>query len=119
MGWWVNLERDGHHVAVDRHEEGGTFPVGGSTFARMSVTYNYGSFFEEAWEEPLERVSLPAMLNGRTAEETIPLLEKAVEFLGRYPGKSYWEAVPGNAGRCLATLLEWARKHPDAKWRVT
>lgn len=119
MGWWVNLEKDGYCVRVDKHSEGGTFQVGGTTSARVSVTYNYGQFFVDAWDEDLEGSPLPSMLDGREAGETIPLLEKAVGFLGRYPGKSYWAKTPGNAGKALALLLSWAREHPDAVWRVT
>lgn len=119
MSWWATLEKDGKPVEVDRHEEGGTFALGGTPEAELNVTYNYGGHFREAWPEEIDGSgALRRMLDGRTGEETAPLLAAAVERLGTKRHSDYWEPTPGNAGRALDTLWRWAEEHPDATWRV-
>lgn len=120
MSWDVYLEKDGTPVDVPRHEEGGTYALGGITEAELNVTYNYGREFRHVWPEPLpDSNCLKHMLDGRTAEETIAPLAAAIEKLGTTRDDYYWAATPGNAGYALSLLLGWARANPDATWRVS
>lgn len=94
-------------VDVGRHAEGGTYVVGGTTDAEISVTYNYCRFFDFGG------------LDGRTGADTKEDLEKAVSKLGTERSSNYWEAIPGNAGYACLILLSWALQHPSATWRVS
>lgn len=94
-------------VKVARHEEGGTYALGGIDRAELNVTYNYWPHFRFG------------RLDGRTAHNTIPMLAYAVRRLGTQRDQDYWAATPGNAGHAASILLGWARQHPDAVWRVT
>jgi len=40
MSWDIRLvnRNDGKPVTVDRHQEGGTYPIGGTDMAELSVT---------------------------------------------------------------------------------
>jgi uncharacterized protein with von Willebrand factor type A (vWA) domain len=118
VSWDVALcDADDLAVEVADHTEGGIIMLGGNPRAEMSVTYNYGQLFREAWPEPLsQRSCLVVMLDGRTAAETIPHLEAAVRQLGTVQDSDYWAATPGNAGHALSVLLAWARQHPAATW---
>jgi hypothetical protein len=113
MSWNVSLEKEaGKPVEVQRHSEGGTYVVGGTIDAELSVTYNYSVHFREGLDG-----GLPA-LHGRTGAETVDELRKAVAHIGTQRSTNYWDATPGNAGYALSILYEWARQHPDAVWCV-
>lgn len=105
-GWLIPVE-------VERHEEGGTYMIGGNDQAELNVTYNYGRVYRR-----ITGGNLRDMLDGKVAGETIPLLERCVAELGTERSADYWEAADGNAGAALAILLGWARQHPDAVWWV-
>lgn len=108
-------------VEIERHAEGGTYAVGGTTEAEVSITYNYGGFFRDAMEDPDPEESdiLGRMLGGKRAGDVIPMLERAVERLGTERDPDYWKATAGNAGAMLNLLLTWARQHPDAVFKVS
>lgn len=112
MSWWISLEDEGGEaVTVERHAEGGTYAIGGVTEASLNVTYNYGRLFREAGCHPDD-------LRGRVAGDVLPKLEGAVKYLGMKRDEDYWKATPGNAGYALSVLLEWAKQHPAAVFRV-
>lgn len=48
MSWDIYLDQDGGTVEVERHEEGGTFALGGTTRAELNITYNYGALIRVA-----------------------------------------------------------------------
>ena len=93
-------------VSVDRHREGGTYCIGGTTDADLNVTYNYGRFFP--WRS----------LHDKTGAETEPILRAACAELGTEIDPDYWKPTPGNAGYALSILLGWAERYPEGVWRV-
>lgn len=114
MSWDVSLKRHGLPVSVERHEEGGTYRVGGTTEAVLNVTYNYSRQYR-----PLNGDrSLQEWLGGRRASECADDLRSAVAELGTERSDNYWDATPGNAGYALSILLRWAEDNPDATFEV-
>jgi hypothetical protein len=114
MSFWVYLENDKEAVIVERHAEGGTYVLGGTTEAELNVTYNYSPFFFKH----LNAESGLRWLDGKRASDTIEHLENAVAALGTSQDTDYWNATPGNAGYVLGILLEWAKQYPGATWGV-
>jgi len=113
MSWWVSLEQDGKPVEVERHWEGGTFTVGGSTLAEINITYNYGFFYRHC----LHPDGL-WWLDGKRARDCVGRLEAAIKELGASRYRDYWTPTPSNAGFALSILLAWAKEHPEATFRV-
>lgn len=115
MSYDVELvDDDGTPVAVDSHQEGGVVAVGGSTRAEMTITYNYSEYYYDH----IDADEGLRWLDGKRAGDVIDVLYDAVEKLGTEQHKDYWEATEGNAGHALSVLLEWAREHPDATFRI-
>ncbi len=113
MSYWVYLKDDNGSVDVEQFTDGGTYAVGGETVAELNVTYNYNSVYGLLGFNLRE-------LNGKTAAETESTLDMLVKKLGTAnDSKDYWAPTPGNAGKALNRLLEWARQHPKAVWRVS
>jgi hypothetical protein len=111
MSYDIYLKKDDELVKIPRHEEGGTYQIGGTEEAALNVTYNDSWFFYRY----LDETDGIRWLYGKTGAEVIERLEKAVEVLGTNEyKKDYWAPTPGNAGKALATLLHWAKLHPDA-----
>lgn len=106
------LDEDGRSIAVENHEEGGTYVLGGTPTADLNVTYNYSRFYYEH----LDSEKGIRWLYGKKASETVERLEKAVAVLGVQQHSDYWRKTSGNAGYALAILLRWARQHPTAVW---
>lgn len=115
MSYWVYLKDDEGLVDVPRHQEGGTVQVAGSTQAELNVTYNYAEYYYEHLDE---EDGLRA-LDGEKADDWIEALEDAVDELGTETTEDYWESTPGNAGRALQILLNWARRYPEAHFEVS
>lgn len=116
MSWWISLvDEKGNSVSVERHTEGGTYPMGGAVGATLNVTYNYGADFREVGID----LHPDGNVNGRQAKDTVRFLEPAVIRLGTKRTSDYWEATPGNAGYALSILLKWAKQHPEARWRTS
>ncbi len=111
MSYWVYLEEEGNPVQVVPHMEGGTIQLGGCSTASLNVTYNYVGHFRV--------LGGLRTLDGMTASDAIPILEKAVLELGIERDEDYWAAMPGNAGWALNILLTWAKANPVAKFRVS
>lgn len=113
MSYWVYLRNDaGHSVEVEPHQEGGTYQMGGCSEAELNVTYNYSREYSK------HGFSLRD-LEAKSADETIPELERLVGLLGAERDADYWKPTPGNAGFALSILLDWARQHPKAAWHVS
>lgn len=101
---------------ANTHSEGGTYVWGGTTQAELNITYNYGKLYYLT----LDRDQGLRVLNDKRAGDVLELLENAVNQLGTNPmTEDYWAPTPGNAGKALSTLLDWARQHPDAIFTVS
>lgn len=95
MSYWVYLQDENGSVEVERHAEGGTHALGGTSEAEINITYNYSKHIRQA----LHADGL-MWLDGQAAHETISALEKAVEQLGteRYTGAWYVLRFGGPGG---------------------
>ena len=113
MSYDIYLEKDGVLVNVPRFCEGGTYPVGGSLEAHISITYNYSTHFYKH----LDPNNGIRWLYGKTGAATQAKLADAITILGTKQDTDYWAPTPGNAGYALFVLLAWARLHPHAVWR--
>lgn len=100
------LELDSPH-----HMRGGTYAVGGTTEASLNVTYNYSKHFYRVMGEGGIR-----SLYGKSAVDSIPILERAITQLGDDVSVDYWEPTEGNAKRSLIQLLTLAKMRPDGMW---
>lgn len=114
MSWDVSLIKNGKPTKVERFTEGGTYPIGGTTDAELNITYNYS----ELCYRYLDKEQGLKWLHERLAKNCIEKLENAVKELGIKQDKDYWKPTEGNAGHALNILLGWARKHPEAKFKV-
>ena len=116
MSWDIELiDENGNTVVIPRHEEGGTYVLGGTDRAELNITYNYSWFYFHF----LNKKWGLRWLSGKKGKETISALEKAVKELGtsQYK-KDYWAPTNGNAGYALNILLQWAKLHPTATFKV-
>lgn len=120
MSWWAYLRAPDEAEAVEvvRHEDGGTYALGGIERAELNVTYNYGAHFRDAIPEAEGSGILVLLLDGKTGAETVPVLRRIVDHCGTERDKDYWEPTPGNAGYAAALMLAWAELHPEAVWDV-
>ena len=111
MGYDISLiGEDGESVQVARFFEGGVQPVGGSTTADISITYNYSKFFYDN----IDKKEGIRWIYGRLAGNCIKKLEIAINWLGTHTDDDYWAATPGNAGHMLGILVKWAIQYPMA-----
>lgn len=111
MSFDIFLEYADHLATVERFQEGGTQPVGGTDKAELNVTYNYSNVAD------LAGVRIRG-LDGSRASDTVKMLGRAVERLGTTQHDDYWADTSGNVGYALNILRGWAKQHPDAIWRV-
>lgn len=100
------LELDSPHFM-----RGGTYAVGGTTEASLNVTYNYSKHFTRVLGAGGIR-----SLYGKSAVDSIPMLEKAIAQLGDDVSEDYWEPTEGNAKRSLLQLYTLAKMRPDGIW---
>jgi len=125
MSWWATLANGNRAVLVDSHAEGGTYVLGGTTEAELNITYNYSSMFRAAGirlregDEGHQANDRLFYLHGKTGQESIEPLSRAVEKLGTNRHNDYWKDTAGNAGYALSILLNWAKQHPDANWKIS
>lgn len=89
---------------------GGTFAVG-STRAEFNVTYNYAPILYSLFPDQGIR-----FLYGKTAQETVPMLEEAITKLGDDVHPDYWTATEGNVKVALRSLLQMAIACPQGVW---
>ena len=87
-------------LADVHHERGGTYVLGGTNQASLSVTYNYSGHFARAFVGGIRS------LYGRTARESIALLDHGISILGTAepPDADYWQPTAGNAVAALQSL---------------
>ena len=78
-----------------------------------NITYNYYDQYKKVTGS-----KLPDILHGKTAKETISMLEKIVNELGTEKDSDYWANTPGNAGAAVEKLLNAAKQYPGATWTV-
>lgn len=93
---------------------GGTYQVGGTSRAWLNVTYNYCGILRSVLPE-----GGLYELQGKTVEETIPLLKEAIEKLAPDDEEDYWKETSGNVRKALEGLLKLALASPiDSIWTV-
>ena len=114
------------------HMRGGTYSVGGTTSAHLSITYNYAPHFYLVFDSlPGPRATAPQWMRdygvgkpvhgvrtiyGLTGAESLPVLDKAISALGDDVDADYWKATEGNAKRALIQLRSLAAMRPDGMW---
>lgn len=86
---------------------GGTYQVGGSKQLSLNITYNYASNYGKHGFSIRD-------LDGKTAAEVIPELDRIIGLLSDETDPDYWKAVDGNAKRALIQLRVMAKMRPDA-----
>lgn len=85
---------------------GGTFAIDGTDMAWLNITYNYSKYFYEVIDKDLGI----RFLYGKTLQETMPMLDSAIDALGTEPpSDDYWKESAGNARRALESLREIAK----------
>jgi len=119
------LELDEPH-----HMRGGTYVVGGTTLARLNVTYNYCQRFNRVFDVlDAPHPKAPAWLleegaavrgvltiYGLTGAESLPVLDRAIGLLADDVDPDYWQPTDGNAKRALLQLRALAAMRPDGVW---
>ncbi len=58
-------------------------------------------------------------LDGKTGQETIPVLQEAVEKISTNTENDYENRIRERMIDILSNLLNLAREHPDGIWRVS
>ena len=86
---------------------GGTYAVGGTTQLWLNITYNYYKNYHP------HNFSIND-LDGKTAFDVIPELERVITLLGDDVDHDYWKPTDGNAKKALIQLLTMCRMRPDA-----
>lgn len=94
------------------HMRGGTYPVGGEPRACLNVTYNYSRHYVRAFGTEVGLRSI----YGMTGAQSIPVLSRAIEALGKDVDDDYWKPTEGNARAALEQLRALAYMRPDGVW---
>lgn len=114
MSYDLYLRNSDGQIAVvpDGHDlRGGIYALGGSAYAEFNITYNYWVHFRRVLGDKGIRT-----LYGKTGAETVPILQQAIDRLGRDTDPDYWKPTEGNARKALECCLLLARACPDAIW---
>jgi len=90
---------------------GGTYAVGGTTKMWLNVTYNYAEHFRRIGDKGIRTIY------GMSGDESLPVLQKAVDELGDDVDDDYWKPTEGNARRALLHLIALAMCRPDGIWK--
>ena len=81
---------------------GGTYVIGGTTEARLNITYNYWRIFHRLFGEDDIRT-----IYGMNIKDARNILVKAIARLGdAEQDEDYWKACDGNAKQALLDLVE-------------
>ena len=91
---------------------GGTYAIGGTSEAWLNITWNYGKHFYRVMGKDGIR-----SIYDCSAEQSIPMLESAIEKLGDDVSDDYWEPTEGNVKAALQNLLVMANNAaPNCVW---
>lgn len=121
------------HFDTPHQMAGGTYAVGGTTEARLNVTYNYAQWYYKDGVFPNNGKDNSGIrsIYGLSGADSIPVLEHAIKALeGMTEDLSdkeiqeykdggaggYWTPTRANAIRPLYQLLAMAKMRPDAEW---
>ena len=115
MGYDISLiDANGDSVEVEQFSEGGTQPIGGSTTADISITYNYYKLLHDT----IDKDEGIRWLYGKNYAQCVERLELAIGALtlaSSDPERAnYWTATHENVRIVLALLLSWAEENPAA-----
>ena len=86
---------------------GGTYAIGGTKELTLNITFNYSENYSK------HNFSIKD-LDGKTALDVIPTLERVISELKDDVSSNYWDATDGNAKKALIQLLTMAKMRPDA-----
>jgi archaellum component FlaF (FlaF/FlaG flagellin family) len=98
---------------------GGTYCPNGTNQLHLNITYNYSKVINPAMFDVPQEETYAKVFNGKSALETIPLLNKAISNLSDNTDEDYWNPTEGNAKRALIQLLTIAKMRPDGIWQVS
>ena len=96
------VSKDGTEVILPKKHDivGSTYAIGGTTEARLSVTYNYVDIFRRVFGERGIYI-----LHGMAVREAQSVLDRAIAALGEaQPDDDYWKPTDGNAREALVGL---------------
>ena len=119
-------------LEVPHQIKGGTYAIGGTKEAWLSITWNYGRWYrmDGVFPDHNEQSGIRSIY-GMTGAESIPILKKAItvlesskEDLSEMEKKEfeannvtgYWIPTRENAIRPLYGLLAFAQMRPDGVW---
>jgi hypothetical protein len=116
---------DWYELTEPHHMRGGTYAIGGTTEAKINITYNYYPQLDKAIDA-IESDSVYAkddgkvhgirVIYGMTGADSVPLLERGIERLGDDVDSDYWKATEGNAKAAIRQCLALAKMCPDGIW---
>ena len=101
MSWDIEICKNGVPIEFPNtvNISGGTYALGGTSVARLNVTYNYSCFFRAH----LHPDSLKA-LDGMTVETAMEHVDCALVRMTGEPDDNYWKTTEGNAKKALIDL---------------
>lgn len=117
------LELDSPHQI-----KGGTYAIGGTQEAWLSITYNYSRWYYKDEVFPSQGIRT---IYGMSGAESIPVLKAAISALENSTDEisdeerreceeqgatGYWMPTKGNAIKPLYSLLAFAQMRPDGVW---
>ena len=86
---------------------GGTYAIGGTKELTLNITYNYSENYSK------HNFSIKD-LDGKSALDAIPELERVISELGDDVHSDYWKPTDGNAKRALIQILTMCKMRPDS-----
>lgn len=87
--------------------QGGTYALGGTVEMWLNVTFNYSENYSK------HKFNIKD-LNGKSAVDCIPELERVISELGDDVHPDYWKPTDGNAKRALIQILTMCKMRPDS-----
>lgn len=93
---------------------GGNQCLYGTNTLWLNITYNYSAIYKR--ENVFGKEGIRSIYR-KTGQQSIPILENAINHLGNETSADYWMPTEGNAKRPLLQLLAMARMRPDGIWK--
>ncbi len=131
MSYDITLADENGACQIARHEEGGTYRLGGTTEAHLNCTYNYAPFYYAH----LDTEKGIRWLYGKTGAECVPRLEAAIAAIavdtdlaatqrasveeGRRKARAWLDENPDRADHPLASIYRNAASAVDDYWTPT